>query len=188
MSEDDSQFSDDDKAVWAYEMRGVKPLDGKKKPLSAKQPTVNVTSRKGTPKREQLSRKEITSSLAPTSNKEMHAGFGVDRRTLERFRKGQMPIEGVIDLHGFTREQARASLQRFLLHAHATQKRCILVITGKGQKGRDPLAAHEGVIKNAFIDWVREVTLSDIVLRPHLAKPKDGGSGAFYVLLRRLRS
>jgi DNA-nicking Smr family endonuclease len=80
-----------------------------------------------------------------------------------------MPIDARIDLHGMNQHDARTNLTRFLQIAHTRGQRCVLVITGKGQKNRDPLAPATGILKT------------------HPAKPKDGGNGALYVLLRRQR-
>ena len=114
----------------------------------------------------------------------------VDRRTADRLRKGQMEIEARVDLHGLRQDQAQLSLQRFIRSAYASGKRCVLVITGKGagvDGKRDPLNSGYGVIKQNVPIWLYEGDLRTIVLKHVQAQPKDGGSGALYVLLRRQR-
>jgi len=102
---------------------------------------------------------------------------GVDRRTAERLRRGQLAIEARLDLHGMTRAEAHRALTGFLATAQESGRRVVLVITGKGQ----------GVLKDAVPRWLNEgATRARILLFAH-AQPKHGGNGALYVLLKRLR-
>lgn len=104
----------------------------------------------------------------------------MDHRTAERFRRGQMVIEARVDLHGQTRDAAMSQLSRFLHQSAAAGRRCVLVITGKGTSGK-------GVLRREFPLWLEAGDLRPLVLGLAPAQAKDGGSGAFYVLLRRKR-
>ena len=106
---------------------------------------------------------------------------GLDKRTDERLRRGQMEIEARLDLHGMTQEEAYEALGRFIEAAYAAGRRCVLVITGKGRGGAP------GVLKSRVPDWLREEKLAAVILQTHCARPQDGGGGALYVLLRRQR-
>ena len=66
--------------------------------------------------------------------RDLTSGGGVDASTLSRLRKGLMPIDDTIDLHGHTLDESYRSLTRFLERALAADKRCLLIITGKGSK------------------------------------------------------
>ncbi len=105
---------------------------------------------------------------------------GIDRSTLERLRKGDIPIDRRIDLHGLTLEEAHATLDRFLLRAWLEGARMLLVITGKGGQ------AATGVLRTEVPKWLDGAHAAK-VLRTATAQPKDGGGGALYVLLRRQR-
>ena len=61
---------------------------------------------------------------------------GIDRRTALRLKRGQMAIEGRIDLHGMQQEEATA-LDGFIATSRAAGRRCVLVITGKGARDGD---------------------------------------------------
>ncbi|MEK9971362.1 MAG: Smr/MutS family protein, partial [Ferrovibrio sp.] len=76
----------------------------------------------------------------------------MDKRLRQRFERGELPVEARIDLHGLTLANAERALSKFLRDGIAQQKRCLLVITGKGsirseneieimQKGRGVLRA-----------------------------------------------
>lgn len=106
---------------------------------------------------------------------------GIDRGTLERLRKGDIPIDRRIDLHGLTLDDAHAALDRFLTRAWLEGARMLLVITGKGGQ------AASGVLRTEVPKWLAGGQHTAKVLRTATAQPKDGGGGALYVLLRRQR-
>lgn len=126
-----------------------------------------------------------------------HGGApGMDRRLQLRLKRGQLPIEARIDLHGLTREKAHVALNGFLARQEALGRRCVLVITGKGRPDRqgaeyDSPWGHEGreigVIRRALPGWLGDYPNKDRVLAFTPAQPQDGGKGAWYVLLRRRR-
>jgi len=124
---------------------------------------------------------------------------GVDRRTEERLKKGRMQIEARLDLHGMTQVQAHAALADFTERCQRAGMRCVLVITGKGGSGKDRSGKDRpdkggrlpgdgpGILRRAVPEWLRQPPNGPRVLRFFPAKPRDGGEGALYVLLRRER-
>lgn len=115
----------------------------------------------------------------------------MDKRNAERLRRGEMVIDGTIDLHGMTQDAAHAALDRFLAHSVAAGRRCLLVITGKGLRGpRDDagiIPERRGVLKTMVPRWLTDTHNRGRVLAHCAARPQHGGSGALYVLLRRQR-
>ncbi len=109
---------------------------------------------------------------------------GLDRRTQTRMRRGQIDIEARIDLHGMTQNQAHAALGYFLHGSQAAGRRSVLVITGKG-RGKD--GGGEGVLREAVPRWLNEGANRRMVRAFSHAATKDGGEGALYVLLKRLK-
>jgi DNA-nicking Smr family endonuclease len=114
--------------------------------------------------------------------KELHSGAAIDldKATAERFRRGQMPIEARLDLHGMTQDQAHRALDGFLTHHRKLGARCVLVITGKG--GPDG-----GILRQAVPRWLNEGANRRHILAFSEAQAKHGGGGALYVLLKRVR-
>jgi DNA-nicking Smr family endonuclease len=121
---------------------------------------------------------------APRAAPTLTAGeaAGVDRRTMEKLRKGRMRPEGVIDLHGMTAAAAHRALGSFLGSAQGAGKRCVLVVTGKGS-----LKEGGGVIRRELPSWLNAPENRGRIIGFSQARPGDGGAGAFYVLLKRLR-
>jgi DNA-nicking Smr family endonuclease len=107
------------------------------------------------------------------------AGAGLDRSSALRLKRGDMPIAARLDLHGMTQAEAHRALVRFVAEAHAAGKRNVLVITGKGSGGG------EGVLRRAVPRWLEEAATRALVLTVEPARPRHGGNGALYVLLRR---
>jgi DNA-nicking Smr family endonuclease len=123
-------------------------------------------------------------SAAPAKPHELTHGLshGIDRRQAERFRKGKLPIEGKIDLHGRTQQDAHDDLLAFLKRAHAAGKRTVLVVTGKGMT-----TSKTGVLRQAVPRWLNEPAFRSLVLAFDYAEPQHGGEGALYLLLKRVR-
>jgi DNA-nicking Smr family endonuclease len=107
------------------------------------------------------------------------AVIGVDRRLADRLKRGRLPIDATLDLHGLTQSEAHAAVQGFVARAAERGRRTLLIVTGKGR--RDGV----GVLKSALPRWLNEAPVRDDILALAEARPEHGGSGAFYVLLRR---
>ena len=106
---------------------------------------------------------------------------GLDRRVLKRLRKGEFSVQGHIDLHGLSREEARPLLESFLASARVQGKRCVLVVHGRGLHSKDQLP----VLKEALKRWMGTARFAQHITAFASARPHDGGAGAVYVLLRR---
>ena len=111
------------------------------------------------------------------------------RKSFDQLRRGKLSPEARIDLHGMTLDQAHGVLLRFILDAHAHGRRLVLVITGKGKTGHDtgPIPVRRGVLKHQVPQWLNAAPLRHAVLQITEAHLKHGGSGAYYVYLRRKR-
>jgi len=91
-------------------------------------------------------------------------------------RRGRTEPEAKLDLHGMTHDGAYRALIGFLTRARSDDKRVVLVVTGKG-----------GVLREALPLWLGQTDLLPLVSGVAEAHIKHGGSGAFYVSLRRPR-
>lgn len=107
--------------------------------------------------------------------------IGLDRRNWLRLKRGRVAIERILDLHGHTQERAHRDLVRFLAMAQAEGRRCVLIVTGKGQPGG-------GILKHMVPRWLNEGGNRDRVVAYAPAQRHHGGAGALYVLIRRRRS
>ncbi|MSP63646.1 MAG: DNA mismatch repair protein MutS [Myxococcales bacterium] len=106
---------------------------------------------------------------------------GLDRRILKRLRKGEYALQCHVDLHGMTRDEARATVERFVAESRSHGHRCILIIHGRGLNSKDQLP----ILKERVRAWLERGRIAKAVLAFCSARPCDGGAGAVYVLLRR---
>ncbi|HVO03883.1 MAG TPA: Smr/MutS family protein [Candidatus Cybelea sp.] len=179
-------LSEEDRALWHSIAKTATPLKRRRKSAPAPDSAASADSplprKSQKPKRQSPIVTSPTPPPAPVATPPLAHGksTGMDRRQAERFQRGQLPIEGRIDLHGRTQAQAHDDLHDFLAGAHAAGKRCVLVITGKGMT-----ASKTGVLKENVPRWLNEPSLRRHVLAFAYAEPKHGGEGALYVLLKR---
>lgn len=176
-------------ALWRQAMGQTQPLKGRRKtPRRARSVAPDVPPTAG--------RLSATPAADPaTRSSTALPGRDIDRRNHQRLRRGKMPIEARLDLHGCTLARAHRLLDDFLAAAHRRGLRCVLVITGKGGTGAErggidaPFMrrAGGGVLRRHLPDWLNEGENRRRVLTLEPAQRRDGGSGAFYVLLRRRR-
>ena len=112
-----------------------------------------------------------------TGDEAAYLRVGLPRRVLTDLRRGRWVVQGELDLHGLTRDEARSSLAHFIALSLQQGRRCLRVIHGKGHgsPGRLP------VLKHLSRGWLaqREDILAFCQARPH-----DGGEGALLVLLQ----
>lgn len=191
--------SEEELALWHEVARRVVPLPGRDAPPAAR---IEAPARKAAPAAGAVTKPEAGSArAAPAAPLRVPPGrhaptAGLDRRLAERLRRGRLPIESRIDLHGLTQAEAHLRLDAFLAGAHRSGKRCVLVITGKGTAraesasapgGRFALPEARGVLRQLVPRWLGEGANARRVLAIAPAQPRHGGEGALYVYLRRPR-
>jgi DNA-nicking Smr family endonuclease len=106
---------------------------------------------------------------------------GFDENVMRKLRAGDFSTQAQVDLHGLTRDEAKPALERFIQQSRIAGHRCVLVVTGRGLHSKDQLP----VLKEGVQQWLTRGKPSKQVLGLCSARPKDGGAGAIYVLLRR---
>ena len=124
-----------------------------------------------------------------TWRKEVFSNTFQKVKMFSKLKKGKLEPEASLDLHGMNLEQAYPALLNFIISAHKTQKRLVLVITGKG-KNSDPgyaIPQRSGVLRSQVPIWLKEAKLSNLVLQVEQSHRRHGGLGALYVYLRRIR-
>ncbi|KEJ97075.1 DNA-nicking endonuclease, Smr domain [Pseudosulfitobacter pseudonitzschiae] len=127
--------------------------------------------------------------LRPVAERLSNAQVQMDRKAFDQMRRGKLKPEARIDLHGMTLDHAHPALTRFILSSQASGRRLVLVITGKG-KARDeggPIPVRFGVLRHQVPQWLTMAPLSQAVLQITPANIRHGGTGAYYVYLRKRR-
>ena len=95
-----------------------------------------------------------------------------------------------IDLHGYTLEQANKTIEKFINQSYQENINKLIVVTGKGlhsQNEKDPYVSKNlGILKYSvpeFIENNRDLMKKIIEIKD--ASKEDGGSGAFYIYLKK---
>ena len=102
---------------------------------------------------------------------------GLSPDILKKLRRGQWTVQGEIDLHGHTIDEAHDALSDFIVEARQHGYRCVRAIHGKGltSPNREPVL--KGRVRKWLAHW-------DEVLAYCEAPPHAGGGGAVLILLR----
>jgi len=109
-----------------------------------------------------------------TGDELLYTRPGLQHSVIRKLRRGQYAIEAELDLHGATE-----AVNTFLKNARDHDKRVVRIIHGKGNSSEGKLP----VLKGKVNSWLRQ---KGEVLAFCSARPNDGGTGAVYVLLKRV--
>lgn len=194
-----SDLSSDDKRLWKHVVRDAEPLSGRDRLHSKLDELREQTEGQASARpRDKVAGTTAAGGRAkigsppfvrpgPAARKAeaplVHGSRdGLDRAKAERLRRGKLPIEATLDLHGLRQAEAHRRLEHFLADCQAAGKRCVVVVTGKGVHQEQG-----GVLRTAVPRWLNEAPNRARVLSFDYAQQKHGGTGALYILLRRRR-
>lgn len=109
----------------------------------------------------------------------------VEPRTVRALSRGRARPDSSIDLHGMNQAEAHAALLAFLRRSQGSGHRLVLVVTGKGRPEDSLRSTDRGVLRRMVPHWLALPNMRGVVLAWTEAAPRQGGSGALYVRLRR---
>ena len=95
-----------------------------------------------------------------------------------------------IDLHGYTLDEANKIIEGFINKAFSENVNKLVVVTGKGlhsENEKDPYVSKDlSILKHSVPEFIlNNESLKKKILQIEEAKIEDGGSGAFYIYLRK---
>ena len=98
-----------------------------------------------------------------------------------------------IDLHGYTLDQANKKIEKFILQSFSEKINKLIVVPGKGlhsENEKDPYVSKDlGILKYSVPEFIENnKNLMSIINEIKDADIEDGGSGAFYIFLRKNKS
>ena len=171
------RLTDDEIRLWNRFTAGVERIANDKRPTKPK-PQSEARDKKAATINSQPKESSKRAQVAPTPS--APDLVNTDRRTQQRLKRGQIEIEGRLDLHGRTQLEAHDALGRFLQTSSTRGLRCVLIVTGKGPGG-------QGVLRQMVPRWLAEKGNRERVIAYCPAHARHGGDGALYVLVRRRR-
>ncbi len=95
-----------------------------------------------------------------------------------------------IDLHGYTLEEANKKVESFIIKSHLENVNKLIVVTGKGlhsNNHKNPYVSKDlSILKYSIPNYIyNNANLMKIIHEIQDAKIEDGGSGAFYIILKK---
>jgi DNA-nicking Smr family endonuclease len=108
--------------------------------------------------------------------------FKINKKTIFKTRS--------IDLHGYSLEEANKSIENFIIKSNQENINKLIVVTGKGihsQNENDPYVSRDlSILKYSVPEFIsNNKNLMKIIYEIKDAKIEDGGSGAFYIYLKK---
>ena len=105
-------------------------------------------------------------------------------------KENKSHITKSLDLHGFTLEEANKRVESFITDCFNQKVSKVIIVTGKGlhsQNEKDPYISKQfGILKNSVPDFIKNnPSLMAKIKSISDAEITDGGSGAFYVFLKK---
>ena len=179
------RLSDDERALWKGVTRSIAPL--RKRPKAAPDDVPSASARTETKTRvntklDSVAGAQVPVPKTPAAKSAPPPLAPLARKMKQRIARGTHAIDGRIDLHGMTQDEAHGRLLSFLRGRQARGAKVVLVITGKG--GR---SGEGGVLKRMVPLWLGLPELRGLVIGFESAAVGHGGEGAMYVRLRRPR-
>lgn len=172
-----------DAGLFSAAMADVKPLEGRKRPrraAPAKAAPPPPAPLSPVPRPIQVKRKPV----APTEPDLSSDDRSFDRDVARALSRGKLVPEATLDLHGMTLAAAERAVGDFLERVGTRDFRVVLIVTGKGLR-EEGGRLMGGRIRSEFVGWLNRADNRARVRSVRPAHPHHGGSGAFYVLLRR---
>ena len=175
-----------DEDIFLKKMRGVKPFT-KEDLLQKDENKLKIKTKKT---KEELLLKPVAKKNKPSMS-EFDLSFGEINKDL---KKGRIKIDRKLDLHGYSLNDAYEKFKLEVVKTYNKNKRCILVITGKGnylnsnQEYENNPKLYYGKIKNSIISWINEKELKNYILTYQNAGIEHGGDGAIFVYLRKRKT
>lgn len=184
------QKEPDDSRLFLEAMSDVKPLEGGNKKVTPV-PNLHVRPPHPAPDEDMEAMAHLSELVA--GNAQIDITFtdeymegaiqGFNRKLMQKLKRGEFPIQDHVDLHGLSKEQAKATLHNFLIQSYRQGLRSVLVVHGRGLNSEN----HVPVIKKNLPVWLSRGTLRKVVLAFATARIYDGGPGAIYLLLRKAK-
>ena len=95
-----------------------------------------------------------------------------------------------LDLHGKTLDEANSIIENFIKKSYEDKVQKLIIVTGKGlhsDNEKDPYVSKDlGILKHSIPEFVRNnEDLMKMISKISEASVKDGGTGAFYIFLKK---
>ena len=127
--------------------------------------------------------KKAWKDFLSSDEKLLNKDFTLDKKKTSKIKR--------IDLHGFTLDRANKTIERFINDCYQNGVYKIIVVTGKGLHSnveKDPYVSKDlSILKYSVPEYIKNnLELMKKIIEIKDAEIEDGGSGAFYIFLKKI--
>lgn len=168
----------DERTLFMQAMRGVTPLQSTPTITKPVQKDPNAAFRRAAAQGAEESVSVVLSDMQALLNPVDGEAFltyknpTLPNKTFEQLRQGKLRWYDVVDLHSANIDEARTVVVSLIERAQKEGETVVKIVHGKG----------DALIKTCVNGWLKQI---NTVLAFVSAPPKDGGTGAVLVLLKR---
>ena len=129
------------------------------------------------------------------SNKQAWENFLSNKETLpdkdiDIDKKKKLNVQTTFDLHGYSLEEANKKVSFLIKDSYKKGVKKLVIVTGKGlhsSNEKDPYVSKNlGILKYSVPEYIKNnLELMNMIIKIEDAKQNDGGSGAFYIFLKK---
>ena len=105
-------------------------------------------------------------------------------------KKKKLNVQTTFDLHGYSLEEANKKVSFLIEDSYKKGVKKLVIVTGKGlhsSNEKDPYVSKNlGILKYSVPEYIKNnLELMNMIIKIEDAKQNDGGSGAFYIFLKK---
>ena len=135
----------------------------------------------------------MTNKISDKDKKDWERFITSEEKVIDKDSKSNLKTRqksNYIDLHGYTLEEANKKIEKLIIESYLKKIKKIIVVTGKGlhsQNEKNPYVSKElSILKYSIPEFIKtNPDLEKLINKIEEASIEDGGSGAFYVYLKK---
>ena len=136
----------------------------------------------------------MNSKISDKDKKDWEEFLSKDDKLLDKdinFIKKKNQKTKTFDLHGYSLDEANKKIYELISDAYRNQISKLIIVTGKGlhsDNEKNPYVSKDlGMLKYSVPEYIRgNNELMEIINEIRDAEIEDGGSGAFYIFLKKI--
>ena len=135
----------------------------------------------------------MTNKISDKDKKDWQKFINSEEKVIDKDSKSNLKTRQkckYIDLHGYTLEEANKKIEKLIIESYLEKTKKIIVVTGKGlhsQNEKNPYVSKElSILKYSIPEFIKtNPDLVKLINKIEEASIEDGGSGAFYIYLKK---
>ena len=135
----------------------------------------------------------MTNKISDKDKKDWEKFITSEEKVIDKDSKSNLKTRQknkYIDLHGYTLEAANKKIEKIIIESYLEKIKKIIVITGKGlhsQNEKNPYVSKDlSILKYSIPEFIKNnLALIKLINKIEEASIEDGGSGAFYIYLKK---